>query len=93
MSPLDLENGTGWRTSGQQGGCRGKPWSWEYIILIHVLLFIFSTFIENLLLFRPDPGSWAKVAQQALTEPSLEGNCYAAREAEQSVLGSVFEVL
>ena len=56
-------------------------------------LFIFSTFIANLLLFRLDPRSWAKVAQQALTEPSLEGNCYAAREVEQSVLGSVFDVL
>lgn len=56
-------------------------------------LFLFSTYSENLLLFRPDPGSWAKAAQQALTEPSLEGNCSASREAEQRVVGSVFEVL
>ena len=80
-SPLDLARGTRWGTSGQQGGCRGSPQSWEYSVLIHVLLFIylFSTFIENLPLFRPDPGSWANVAQQALTEQSLEGNCSIAR--------------
>lgn len=62
-------------------GLWGSPQSWEYSVLIHVLLFIylFSTFFENLPLVRPDLGSWANVVQQALTEQSLEGNCSIAR--------------